>query len=294
MVWPYFTNAVDRLVALFTGLNTLEIVPRHTTFPQCLSPSWVTSLLLIRDLLLYLPALLGVFILFFKKTHNNNAKFFLVYSVFSFGLLLVLDNLVFRLGTTRILSLGLPFFVFLSAFFYCSFFRNSRILKRTIKLFIVVSLFGLLISSAFIGLWGHSFAPMHLFNPTIDSDEVGERNKDFDRIVDFNEKVPISDFEIVWADDRSPMLFLLEPEDFGKIQWISVNRTDKLGSFGNEVVYILKEMNMYFYHAGVFSPVEDSLQTDFVKEQISHQLEQSFNQVYDDGENGLWISIKTS
>ena len=291
MVFPYITDSINRLGLLFSGLRAFEVAPRRALFPQLLTPSWAVSLLLVRDILVYVPTFASFFIILFKTTSaHSKVKFFLVYSMFSFVSLLIMDNLIFRLGTTRILSMGLPFFAFLSAFFYYSFLKNSRILNHVTRLFIITTLLGLLLFSSFIGLWGHSFAPMHLYNPTIDSDEVGERSNDFGRVQDFTQKINFDNFYRVWADDRSPMLFLLEPEYFEKIEWIPVNNIDSLGTFGNEIVYILKDMNLYFYHAGVFSPVEDPSQADFIKESLSYRLEHSFNLVYTDGRNNVWMT----
>jgi hypothetical protein len=292
MVWPYITDSFYRLSLLFSGLIDVEVAPRRALFPQLLTPSWAVSLLFVRDILVYVPTFASLFIILFKRTPSahSKAKFFPVYSIFSFVSLLIMDILIFRLGTTRILSMGLPFFAFLSAFFYHSFLKNSRILNRATRLFIIATLLGLILFSSFIGLWGHSFAPMHLYNPTIDSDEVGERSSDFSRVQDFTQKINFDNFDIVWADDRGPMLFLLEPEFFEKIEWIPVNNIDSLGTFGNEIVYILKDMNLYYYHAGVFSPVEDPSQADFIKESLSYRLEHSFNLVYADKRNSIWVT----
>ncbi len=156
---------------------------------------------------------------------------------------------------------------------------------------IVVILSGLVLFSAFIGIWGHSFAPLQLFDPRVNSEEVGERNTFFGGIFGYSQNVNFSRFDVVWADDRSPLLNLLPSEAFAKIQWLPTNDTRKLGSSGMQIVYVVKDLNLYFYHAGVFSPVKDPADVGSVRDAISLKLQESFNGLYDDGKNVVWVSF---
>jgi len=183
--------------------------------------------------------------------------------------------------------LSLPFIVLLSAVSY-SYIQNK--LKRVLRISVMMAVVAVLLFSSFIGLWGHNFAPFHLHDPSINPIEIGERSKDFMRLVDFQTRIPIKNFDIVWADDRNPMLFLLEPEDYYKIQWLPAKDRDiqKLGTYGNEIVYVVKHLNLYFYHSGIFSPVSTSKEAKIVEYELEQHLKCKFNCIYNNGEYKIW------
>jgi hypothetical protein len=284
MVWPYIISGIERLSRLIMGIREVEFLPRQASYPTLLTPPWVSSLLLLRDILIYLPVFFGLLIIA-KKAPKASEKFFLVYSTLAFASVIILDNLIFKIGTIRIVAISLPILVLLSAVLY-SYIQNK--LKHIWKISITATLVATLLFSSFIGLWGHNFAPLHLYDPNINSAEIGERNKDFIRIADFQARIPIRNFDIVWADDRSPLLLLLEPEDYSKIRWLPNKDVQKLGTYNHEIVCVFKDLNLYFYHAGIFSPVDTPEDAKIIKRALEQRLENKFNCIYNDGKYDVW------
>lgn len=285
VIWPYITSGIERLLKLIMGMHEMELMPRLAVYPNILTPHWASSLLLLRDILIYLPTSLGLFVII-KKAPNMPEKFLILYYTLAFGLLIVLDNLIFRVGAMRVVALSLQFIVLPSAIPYSYILTKSKSLWK-ISIMIILSL---LIFSSFIGLWGHNFAPLHLYDPNIDSLKVGESNKDFIRVGEFQRQIPVKNFNVVWTDDRSPMPFILDPDDYSKIQLLPATDIQKLGNYGSEIVYLFKNSNMYCYYAATFSPVDDPEEAEIIGSVIRQKLQLKFNCVYNDGKNEIWIN----
>lgn len=287
MVWPYITSSIERMIELFTSARGLELTPPHAlAYPETLAPQWISLVLALRDILVYAPALIG-FIVILRRKEKGPQKSFLLCSTLAFGGLFVMDNILFRTGVTRIVTLALPFIALLGAVSYSYFLERMHKLRRTSIIMIGITCF--LVICTFIGLWGHNFAPLHLYDPAVSSTEAGERNKDFMRIAYFNKKVPIKDYNMVWTDDRSSLLFLIEPDEYYKINWLPTKDIKELSSSDTALVYVLKNLNLYFYVAGIFSPAKTPKDAEIAGYMLEQYLEYRFDCVYSDGKNQLWI-----
>lgn len=289
-IWPYVTSSIERVVKLLEGIKTIEVSPTKAIYPALLTPGLVPQLLLFRDVLLYLPAVVGFFLISRRATKAPE-KTFLVYSALAFGTIFIVDYFITKIGYVRIIGMFLPILVFLSATTYFTIIEKiNRFWKVSARALVplIALLVTILLVSSFIGLWGHNFAPTHLYNPAVSPIDVGERNKDFMRIADFNRYVPIASFAKVWADDRNPLVFLLNPDDYSKIETMPASNIGKLGSHGNELAYVLKDLNLYFYYAGTFSPIDNPKDVGGVKDMLQQRLESRFNLVFNDGKYEVW------
>jgi len=269
---------------LLEGIKTIEVSPTKAIYPVLLTPPLVPELLLFRDVLLYAPAVVGFFLIS-RRARKAPEKIFLVYSALVFGIIIIIDYFTTKIGYVRIIGMSLPFLVFLSAITYFTIIEK---IKRFWKVPLIALLVTILLVSSFIGLWGHNFAPVHLYNPAVSPNDVGERNKDFMRIADFNRYVPIANFAKVWADDRNPLVFLLNPADYSKIETMPVSNIGELGSRSNELAYVLKDLNLYFYYAGTYSSIDNPKDVEGVKSMLQQHLESRFNLVFNDGKYEVW------
>jgi len=285
VIWPLVSSSIERFSMLIRGIKEVEYTPRRAFYPDVLTPPGLSQLLLLRDILILLPAIFGLFFVIRKATKTPE-KSFLLYSCLALGAVVIIDNFIFRIGIYRIVGLSMPFIGLLSAISY-SYFRNR--LKRVWQVAISGMVVIVLLSSSFIGLWGHDFAPFHLYDPSINPAEVGERDKDFMVIADFNKKVPIRNYHIAWVDDRNSLLFLFEPDDYSKISWLPTD-IQKLGSSNNELAYAFDDLNLYFYYASAFSPVHTLEDAKILRIGLRQRLQDRFNFVYNDGNHNIWIT----
>ena len=284
IIWPTVGSGVRRLIEILMGIGQIEYLPARAFYPNLLTPMWVTSLLALRDILAYIPALFGLFHIMMRASKTPQ-KFLVTYSTLAFGALFIIDSFIFRVEIYRIITLSLPFIVLLSATFWI---HVQNKLKSIWRIPITVSVVTLLLSSSFIGLWAHNFAPLHLYDTSINSAEVGERNSYSMRLITFsNERLSTGNFKIIWADDLNPLL-LLDPGDYGKIQRVSRDHIQRIGYYGNEIIYEFKSFNLYFYYAGTFSPAKNPENAQVLMYELKHQVESKFNCAYNDGKCRLW------
>ncbi len=286
-VWPFVATGIDRFLMMLEGLRAAEASPARAIYPAVLAPPLVTGLLLVRDLMLYLPAAIGFFLIYRRATRAPE-KTFIVYSALAFGLIIIIDYFTTKIGTIRVIAMASPVLALLSGVLY---FKIVEKAKKSWKVLLTALLVISLFVPLFIGLWGHNFAPVHLYNPAINPIDVGERNTDFMRIVDYNVNIPVENFSTVWGDDRNPLVFLLNPNDYPKIERMPYGYFALLGSHENELAYVLKDLNLYYYHAGVYSPIDDPAQVDGVRQELRQRLEDRFNRLFDDGKYEIWATF---
>lgn len=285
-VWPTITSGIIRFEKILTGAREIEYLPSQASYPEILTPTWVTAMSLLRDIFIYVPALLGLVIVTMKNGRTPS-KLFVVYSTLSLGLFFIIDNLVFRQETYRIITLALPFVSLLGAVSY-SYIKSK--LKRIRYIPVVSIIMAFLLFYSFIGLWGHGFAPLHLYDPSISYEEAGERNIDFMRLSNFNEKVIVKNYRVVWTDDLNPLVFLINSSDYDKIDRIPQQDIQKIGSYGKEIIYELKGFNLYFYYARTFSPAKNPENADVLAHEFELWVQNKFSCVYSDGKYRLWMN----
>jgi hypothetical protein len=279
-----FPTIMSRLTYFLENLGIESIYSQVvTTYPSVISPNWVPIVLGLRDVLIYAPAFIGLLFLWRFKS-NTREKFVIIYSVFAFGFILVI-NVVFRIEPLRIVLFMAPFLTFLSSLVYIGFQGFSGIIKRII----VFVVFVLIISGSFVGFWGHSFAPIHLYDPSIDFVEIGESKPYFIRLKPFFENnYNISDFEVVRADVISRFVYLLDPEDYDKIKPLPVEDLDQLSS-KKTLVCSFNELNLYQYFGYIWSPVEFS-EVETIQSELQSYMNKNFNRLYSDGSISVWVS----
>lgn len=282
IIRPTVESRLERFFQVLTGARETSFFVPSAVYPEQLSHTWVLLLLRVRDAAIYLPSVFGLLLLW-KKKAKAFPKLFVLCSTLAFGLLFIVNNLTFRVEPYRLLAISLPFVALLSALTFSEFkkFRRTwNVLIPAILIFIVLS--------SFLGLWGHSFAPMHLYSPSISPLDVGE-NTDPSSISAFvNSKIHNRSFNLIWTDDTGSLLLLLNPDQFDKIRAISPEFIEQLGSLGNESFCELSDLNVYQYFAGIYSRIETPADSKVFREILKEHLSASFNRVYDNEMYRFW------
>ena len=282
--YSYLASGFSRFSQIILGIRQFEALPSSASYPSVLKPPFFVGLLNLRDILVYvLPIIIGLYLIFFKIRHSPT-KFYILYSVLTFGGLLVLNFFAFRVEPFRIIMLALPVFVILGAISYSEIAKRWRRVKKFLVVFISVTL----IVSSMIGLWGHSFAPVHLYTPSISFDEVGERNMDVMRVNDFFSELPIENYSIILADDVNPLLTLLDPGDYKLIRQLDGDGVTKLEGNSTILVCAFKNLLLYSYYARTFSLVDTLQKAKDLQTELFIQLD-NYTRIYDDGKYFFWV-----
>lgn len=285
IIWPTVGSGIKRFIGVLMGIKEITFLPRGAYYPNVIKPPWVLSLLTLRDLLIYVPAFFGLFLVM-VKANKTPARSFVVYSALACGTMFIIDNLFIRVEAFRIPSLSLPFLVLLSAISYTQLRKR---LKPVWNASIIAVIMTILLLSLFTGLWGHNFAPLHIYDPHISYMDLGERNLDFMRVNDFlTRKLSTDGFQRIWTDDSNPLISLLNPIDYNKIKGLTVDSIHTLDPYGNDLVCAFKDLNLYSYYRGAF--LKSPHETEVFRYELHKYLGDNFNRIYDDGKYVFWSS----
>ena len=288
-IWRHVGPTLTRFLEVLSGARQFAYTPTLGHYPGVLTPLWATSLLRLRDILIYIPSLFGLFLIMFRKKKTQH-ELFVMFSPLAFGLLAIINNFSIRVETFRIIMLALPLVALLSATFFSYFVKK---VKRIGSPQFVTIVLGILILASFVGLWGHSFAPMHLYDPSVRFSEVGERNSDFMRVNDFfSQKIQVTHFDAIWVDDDAPLVLLLEPSEYNRIlrlesDYIETHSSKNLSV--NELVCEFSDLNLYRYYAGKSSFVTPE-QGETFQYELNQYFESSLARIYDDGKYRFWVN----
>lgn len=290
IIWPFVKAQITRLPRVFLGIQEFEYMPMPAYYPKTLTPTWATSLLMLRDILTYIPAFFGFFLLLFKKTKTRH-EFFVIFSTLTFGLLFVIDNFALRVETFRLFMMASPFVALLSATFFTRFEKKLKGIGRFLFVTTVLIVF---ILASFIGLWGHRFAPVHLYDPSVNSVEVGERNIDFMRVNGFfSQKIRVNSFEAIWVDDDTSLVSLLQPNEYSKIRNVRLGYIQTHATMHpsiNELLCAFKDFNLYSYSSGAYSPIKTLEEAQTLRYELYQYSDNNLNRIYDDGKYRFWVN----
>ena len=289
-IWRQIDSTLTRFLEVLLGARQFQYLPNPSYYPEVLKPFWATSLLMLRDALIYIPSVLGLLLIVFGKIKASQ-KTFVMLSSMAFGSIIIISNFTIRVETFRIFMLALPLVALLGATFLVHF--GKKRVKNVWRLPAIATVLVILILAAFVGLWGHNFAPMHLYDPSISPSDIGERNIDFMRVNDFfSQKIQASSFQAIWADDDSPLVSLLQPNDYSRVMRLGDNYIE-IHSYGklpvNELVCGFSDFNLYHYYAGVSATMTPE-QGQTLAHQLHEYADSNLTRIYDDGKYMLWIS----
>ena len=284
---PPDVGALAPLAEVKAFINITPYFPKYL-YPPELTPPWV-GLLWARDFLIYAPVFFGFVWIFRerlkKKLHDFKelaSFYFLVFSLSFFGVLFLFELLISHVEPYRVVLLALPFIAVCGAILYA-----QMLSRRKWLLYIGSGLLVFAVTMSFLGLWGHTHAPVHLYSSVISPQEVGEatpldeRQYSLQAFVDGNH---LADTAAVIISDHNAFLYLLlSPKQYHKFglegdQLVS-GLTKKIDAADNLMVVDFNT-NLYSYYAmssGRIGP-EGALE---LREQYRSILEGSLNKVYD-------------
>jgi hypothetical protein len=302
IIYPSVTGRLDRLLEILRGAMRFEFFSAAATYPASLTPAWAIWLLHVRDFVMYAPAVLGLLVIWAKR-NKTPERSFLVYYTLILGFLLISFDTLFKLEPFRVIMLGLPL---VAAFVPIGFGKLRSFvtlnvpnklrpaimtpLRNTLPAAIIV----LLVFSSFVGLYGHDFASIHLYDPNVSSVQVGERSPDHMIADGFLKRVPVDDFRVVFSDDIDQLIFLLKPTQYDMIRRFPVGGPQELAMNGTQLVVSFKDFYMYLYYGNVYTPIgtpDDArtIQTNFTQCMNAHAA-----RLYDDGVATVQILDETN
>jgi len=273
-------------------IGEMEISPfiLEAHYPQQLTPPWV-NLFWARDFLIYVPVFFGFAWLikqkFKKRTLDFNEErgfYFLILSLGCFGVFFLFELFVSHVETFRIVLLSLPFIALCSAILYVKMLSNGRWLKwLTFAVLIFV------ITSSFLGLWGHRYAPIHLYCSSINAQEVGEPTPLDDRHYALQQFVGENQLDLkseeILSDDNSLLYRLLSPQEYQKIgpgRAALYAELTRAVADGDNLVVIDFGAGFYSHYCGPYAPVEPEAAEEARAEYCS-KLESNLNKIYHNG-----------
>lgn len=266
----------------------IEVTPFFPEYhyPSELTPPWV-GLLWVRDFLIYAPVLFGFAWLFRDKLKKRRPLaseelvgfYFLVFSLSCFGVLFLFELLISHVEPYRVVLLSLPFIALCSAILYAQMLSRRRWLK-----WLAFGILVFVITTSFLGLWGHRHAPVHLYSSVASAEEVGEATPLADRHYALQrflvESESTSSARSIFSDNDWILYTLLPAHEYGKIgpspRRLSSELRDAVAG-GGELLAIDFGSGFYSYYWGAITPEwAQRLRVEYRSE-----LEASLNKVYD-------------
>jgi hypothetical protein len=174
------------------------------------------------------------------------------------------------------------------------FTRLEKKLKGIGRFSFVTTVLIVFVLASFTGLWGHKFAPIHLYDPSVNSVEVGEKNVDFMRVNGFfSQKIQVNSFEAIWVDDDTPLVSLLQPNEYNKIRSLSLDYIQVHATVRpsiNELVCEFKDFNLYSYSSGAYSTIKTLEEAQTLRYELYQYSDNNLNRIYDDGKYRFWVN----
>jgi len=278
-------------------IKEVEFAPffLEAQYPQQLTPPWV-NLFWARDFLIYVPVFFGSAWLmrqkFKKRTLDFNEErgfYFLILSLGCFGAFFLFELFISHVEPFRIVLLSLPFITLCSAMLYVKMLSHGRWLKwLTFAVLIFV------ITSSFLGLWGHRYAPIHLYCSSINAQEVGEATPLDDRHYALQQFISENQLDLkseeILSDDNSLLYRLLPPEEYKKIGpgWgaVSVELDNCIANDANPVV--IDFGNRFYSHYGGHYALVELEAAEEARAEYRAELESNLNKIYDNGFE-IWV-----
>jgi hypothetical protein len=283
VIWPTVATGVSRFIRVIIGAREAEFYVPQPQYPAQLTATWTLTLLRLRDILMLVPSIFGLLLLWIKKPKTPQ-KLFIIYSILIFGLIFIINDITFKMEPFRLVTLALPFLALLTAIAYNTIKNKSRHIWHIFLPTIMI----LLVTSSFLGLWGHSFAPMHLYNPNINPSEIGEHTNPTQLNSFFNEKIPFGNIIRIWSDDVGSLILLIETNQSYKIRRLAPEDVQKIGKLGLELITEFSDLNVYKYYASVYSTIRSPEEAKAFAQTLKQHLISNCSRIYDDGQYRLW------
>jgi hypothetical protein len=283
VIWSTASFRLDRLMEVLISSRFQFWAPAGS-YPAALRPGWIVALLRLRDLVLYTPAVVGLLLVWRKRT-KAAAKYFIICSTVALAMIFFVDDVFFALEPFRVVDLTMPLVAFLSAVLYMKIRKVSELAWKLT----VFSFTFLVLTASFTGFWAHDYAPVHLYDPSVSSISVGEVRPDFIRLKPFFEqKVSLNDIQVVWTDSYQELLYLLDPPEYDKIIMLGPANMAQIDRRGNGLVASFRDFNLYRYYGWIWGTVQTPEEAENLRHELAQSVNGEDNRIYDDGSSVLW------
>jgi hypothetical protein len=279
VIWPHIGSVLGRVMEIIKGIKGIEPFLTEAYYPESLTPTWVSPLLISRDIILYIPTLFG-FLYILKRKTKNPQEFFVLYSLVAFGLLFIVNLLIIYVEPYRIIMLSMPLVSLCTAIFYDKLNKQKHALRMLIAPIIVLMIF-----SSFVGLWAHRYVPAHLYDPSVNPIDVGEHSTSYLRLKSFfDQYIAYENIDKILADDIFPLYVILPSNAYKKVERIAIENLA-----GVPMIVELRDQNLYEYYYFRSPPVKP-WEAEPLKLKLKYSLETNFNLIYSDGDFRIWYA----
>lgn len=209
-------------------------------YSEVLRPYPYTYLLYVRELLVYVPAVVGAVIcakmwLKGKKPKTSFLALLALSIVFIFAFYGVTNILPYRL-----LNFSVPFTSIFAAIFYTYLVLKKKKLFKVISAFLIVFV-GF---TAFLAPWSISYLPVYIYDPTVRFEDVGVHNPLYPNLAFFVTAYCNSSYYFL-SDDPHLMFLMLPPDGYQSIERLySQSGLEILGDGQNTYVVELIKLNV--------------------------------------------------
>lgn len=234
-VWGSIGSVCKRFITFFNGMYSFEKAVVLASYPDILKPGWGIVLLIIRDIVMYIPALIGYVLIIKELPKRNVFNYFIAFSLTIYGLMLIINVTVIHIEPLRIITYALPFLAIASALFYSNILKH----KIIIGFFVVIVTF-----VGYVGQWSHNYIPLHLWSDLTIGNVVGEHNIQYRSIDNFVNQ-NFGDYELIYADDFSLLYPLLDPESYYKIR--ALRKNSNIDNNTKSIVVSFRNFGLYNY-----------------------------------------------
>ena len=311
VIWPWASSIGSKTIQMLKSMQvpSLALGEASAGYPTGLVPLWLIRLLEFRDAILALLTVFAVIFILngFRKEQKINNRLFILLSLFIAGLFFVC-LIEANVAAYRILPLFLPFaamcigvslallkkpsiienpVVQLEQTFINNRFKDKRLWHdglRMIALPIQAIIMSLFIFTALTGLWGSNFAPVHLYDPNVTFNEVGEHSPEYGRLQNYIQgHFDINNIGVIITDDVQIMSLMVPVEDISKIIPIGLKTTQ----LGQPIMVVeLRGFNPSPYIA---QGEPDIFDPNFNVNTFINGLDQNNNLVYSDNNYAIWL-----
>jgi hypothetical protein len=269
IIWnaPLFKSVSTFRFDIAKGLHIIS-------YPIELTPSW-TVLLYLRNILLYIPSIIGWFILYKKYKSSRDKLLGFLLTLFVIAIIIALLNLISEGGLVlRSLIIMNVIIVIMTSFAYFNLFNYIRI--KTDYIFII---FVFICTITFFGLWSNTYLMLHLYDKSIDEISIGEHNYRISasQIIKINNILDSTYVDKILTDNIYLLVSYSKPELYNKIMLLYQNIPTKEQ---RSIVISTDNLYVYKYFEGSFA-IADSTERVLIKDMLYNRLK-TFDRIYSD------------
>jgi len=215
---------------IFPEYKVLELYKfEKAAFPPELRPEPFVHLLMVRDLLLWIPALASLGVLAYEFLFKSKKEvIFPLFATVSFAPMFLGSYLSGYVGALEIRYYAMPLIIFLAAYAYTLLLKvGGRAAKVSTALVLAF-----LVAMAFLAPYTHVYFPRYIYDPSISFKEVGVAEPQYIHLKNFLKEHELSN-GLILSDAEHLLTIILDLNQWNYVKPLSEN-------FGKRNTYILE------------------------------------------------------